>query len=186
MNKAIFLDRDGVLTKMIFNNKTGENEPPHRVEDLEIYDYAYDSLRRLEESGYLLFLVSNQPDFAKGKTSLESIYAVRDEFEKRLAEKGVKFKDFFYCYHHPNGINKDFSFQCECRKPKTFFVDKAVKEYNIDRKKSWFIGDRESDIQCGKNAALKTVLINERKINEFGSDFSAVNLEESVKIILLN
>jgi len=186
MNKAIFLDRDGVLTKMIYNSDTGENEPPHTLEELELFDYVYESLKKFEDYGYLLFLISNQPDFAKGKTSLENIYAVQFEFERRLKENGVNFKELFYCYHHPNGINKEYSYDCECRKPKTFFVDKAVSEYKIDRNKSWFIGDRESDIQCGKNASLKTVLISKRKINEYGSDFSAENLEESVKIILKN
>jgi D-glycero-D-manno-heptose 1,7-bisphosphate phosphatase len=184
MNKAVFLDRDGVLTNIRYNEKTGENEPPHKTEDLEIFEYVYDSLKLLTDNGYLLFLVSNQPDYAKGKTSLENLKNVHKEFEKRLINYGIHFMEFFYCYHHPDGIIKEYSIKCNCRKPKTFFVDKAVNEYNIDRSVSWFIGDRESDIQCGINSGLKTILIS--KNNNFGSDFNAENINDSVEIILKN
>ncbi|HQY20380.1 MAG TPA: HAD hydrolase-like protein, partial [Ignavibacteria bacterium] len=96
-------------------------------------------------------------------------------------------KKDFYCLHHPEGITEGYSYNCECRKPKTFFVDKAVGNYNIDRNASWFIGDRETDIECGINAGLKTVLIK-NKYNNYTDlpkpDFISVDLKSAVKIIL--
>jgi D-glycero-D-manno-heptose 1,7-bisphosphate phosphatase len=184
MNKAVFLDRDGVINKMVLNNKTGEFEPPHRVEDLHIFDWVYSSLHKLSENNFYLFLISNQPDYAKGKTSLENIYSVHNALDKNFKEKNVIFKEYFYCYHHPDGIIKEYSVKCKCRKPGTFFIDYAVEKYEIKRDFSWFIGDRENDIQCGKKANLKTIYINRNLTNDYGADFSAENLEKAVDLII--
>ncbi|MBI5401953.1 MAG: HAD-IIIA family hydrolase [Ignavibacteriae bacterium] len=184
MKKAVFLDRDGVLTKMIYNEITCEFEPPHCIENLEILEGVYESLKQLNENDFILFLVSNQPDYAKGKTSIENLYEVGIEFRNRIINNGIQIKEYYYCYHHPDGKVKEYSFICNCRKPSTFFVEKAIAEFGIVREKSWFIGDRESDIQCGKTAKLNTVYISKDNLNSFGADYSAKNIVESVKIIL--
>jgi D-glycero-D-manno-heptose 1,7-bisphosphate phosphatase len=186
MNKAVFLDRDGVINKMVFNDNTGEFEPPHTVKDLEIFEWVYSSLHKLSKNNYYLFLISNQPDYAKGKTSLDNLYSVHNALDKNLIENKVFFKEYFYCYHHPDGIVKEYSIKCKCRKPGTFFVDYAIDKYEINRDFSWLIGDRESDIQCGKNAKLKTIFINEHLKNEYSADFSAENLEKAVNFIISN
>jgi D-glycero-D-manno-heptose 1,7-bisphosphate phosphatase len=184
MNKAVFLDRDGVINKIVFNEKTGEFEPPHRVEDLIIFDWVFNSLNLLIKNKFDLFLISNQPDYAKGKTSLENLYSVHNTLDRVFLEKSIIFKEYFYCYHHPDGVIKDYSFKCKCRKPGTFFVDYAVEKYEINRDFSWLIGDRESDVLCGKNGSLKTIYINENLRNNFDADFTAKNLEEAVGLII--
>ena len=76
MNKAIFLDRDGVIDRPVFSNTSGEFEPPHRVEDISLYPWTFEGLKIAAENGFLLFIVSNQPDYAKGKCSLEDLIGV--------------------------------------------------------------------------------------------------------------
>jgi D-glycero-D-manno-heptose 1,7-bisphosphate phosphatase len=186
MNKAVFLDRDGVINRMVYNEKTGEYEPPQKIEELYIFDYVFDSLKKLLDDNFLLFVVSNQPDYAKGKTTLENLRQVHNALQKKLLESNISINEYFYCYHHPNGIIKEYTVNCECRKPRTFFVDNAVAKFQINREMSWFIGDRESDIQCGKNSGLNTIFINKNNENNFGADFSVITLKDAVVTILKN
>ena len=187
MDKAIFLDRDGVINELIYSEERKEFEPPFFVKDLKIISGVIESLKLLQQFNYRLILISNQPDYAKGKTSLENLMKVHDEIHKIFSENKIKFSKYNYCYHHPNGIVKDFAVDCECRKPKTYFVLQAIKEFNLDIKKSWFIGDRDTDIQCGRAAGINTILIENsdskvyRKNTEH--DFRSNNLKEVVKLI---
>ncbi|MFZ1322779.1 MAG: HAD-IIIA family hydrolase [Ignavibacteria bacterium] len=187
MKKAVFLDRDGVINDLIFSEFRKEYEPPHKVEDIKIFDGVEDSLKELKKNGFELFLISNQPDFAKGKTTLEDLVAVKEKFIEILNKDEVIIKEDFYCLHHPDGVTYGYSYDCECRKPKTFFVDKAVEKYGLDRNGSWFIGDRETDVECGINAGLKTVLLKNRYNNYTDihkPDFISDDLDSAVKIIL--
>jgi D-glycero-D-manno-heptose 1,7-bisphosphate phosphatase len=187
MKKAIFLDRDGVLNKLVMNPATREYEPPHSPKDLVLYPDVIESLRALREGGFILFLVSNQPDYAKGKTSLENIHAVHARFDHILTSGGIHFREYYYCYHHPNGTVPEYSFACECRKPKTYFLLKAAHDYGIDLKNSWMIGDRDSDIECGKVAGTKTIMIEEPHSSVYrgaeSPDYRAENIKSAVQII---
>ncbi len=158
LQPALFLDRDGVLNELIMNPKTGEYESPHEVEDLQIFTENVGVLRRLQ-SQFKLFLVSNQPSFAKAKTSLETIKAIHERLHKFFVSADILFTEYYYCYHHPAGVVPGFSGECECRKPKPYFVFCARDKYDLDLTRSWFVGDQDTDIQCGQNAGLKTVLI---------------------------
>ncbi len=188
MNKAVFLDRDGVVNKLVFNSKSKEFEPPFEVRDFVFKEFVLESLLKLYLDNYKLFIISNQPDFAKGKTTLENLYLVHSFFKNELEKNGIFFSSFYYCYHHPNGIVKEYSFDCDCRKPKTFFVEKSALDFNLDKTSSWLIGDRDSDIICGSNSGLKTILVlNPESKNYIGHskpDFTVINLQEAVNIII--
>ncbi len=187
MNRAVFLDRDGVLNKLIFRDEYNEFTPPYSYEEIEIIDGVFDSLKSLLSNNYMLFIVSNQPDYAKGKISYEKLISVCERFKEIMENNGIEITEYNYCFHHPDGIVEGFNIKCECRKPGTLFIDNAVSRYNIDRMKSWFIGDRDSDISCGKNAKLKTIFINSGlfKLQENNHpDFYAGNISEATKIIL--
>jgi len=190
MKKAVFLDRDGVLNELVLNTATGEFEPPPSPGDLIIFPDVIESLRILQEAGFEFFLVSNQPDYAKGKMSLENIHAVHARFDHILKSGGIHFREYYYCYHHPNGIVPKYSFACECRKPKPYFLLKAARNYGIDLENSWLIGDRDSDIECGKAAGTRTILIEEphssRSRGTSNPDFKTANLKGAVTIILHN
>lgn len=188
MKRAVFLDRDGVINKLVFNPKTGDYESPHSVDDFELFPWTLDALKQLYDAGYLLFIVSNQPSYAKGKTSLEAIKNIHDTLHTMLIDNGIIFTDYFYCYHHPHGIVPKFSGECECRKPKPYFVLHAKQKHNLDMNHSWFVGDRDADIQCGQAAALTTISIeNKHSKNNRGNstpDYRVPNLRDAVTIIL--
>ncbi|MCY7362207.1 MAG: HAD-IIIA family hydrolase, partial [Ignavibacteria bacterium] len=147
MDKAIFLDRDGVINELIYSGERKEFEPPFFENDIKIISGVIESLKLLQQFNFRLILVSNQPDYAKGKTSLKNLIKVHDEIHKIFLENKIKFSKYNYCYHHPDGVVKEFAKECECRKPKPYFVLHAIKEFDIDMKKSWFIGDRDTDIE---------------------------------------
>lgn len=188
MNRAIFLDRDGVLNRLVWNPQTGEYESPHRVEDLELYPWTIHALSRLDPGTYSLFLISNQPSFAKGKTTLENIKAIHAGFHQILIDNAIYFTDYYYCYHHPQGVVPGYSDECPCRKPKPFFLLQAQRQYRIALECSWLIGDRDSDIFCGRAAGVKTILIQEpsssTKRGKSDPDFYAKDLAQAIDIIL--
>lgn len=188
MKKAVFLDRDGVINRLIFNPKTGEYESPHNAADLEIIPESEEALLTLQKNDYQLFLVSNQPSYSKGKTSLDEIKHIQSLFHEKMVEWGIQFSAYYYCYHHPKGIVPEFSGPCTCRKPGIKFLEEAKQKFDIDFSISWMVGDRNSDIQCGRRAGVKTILIldSEAREKECESppDFSVPDLSGAVKIII--
>lgn len=188
MNKAVFLDRDGVINKLIYNPKSKEYGAPLYEGDLKFYPWSLPALKKLKEMGFLLFLISNQPDYAKGKTSLKNIKQIHQRLHRYFEGRGIDFTEYYYCYHHPQGKIPGYKLDCACRKPKPFFPLKAKAKYMLDMKRSWFIGDSDSDVSCGKAAGTKTILINERcskeKRGKTRPDFWADNLKGALKIIV--
>jgi len=189
MKSAVFLDRDGVINELVLNLDTGEFEPPRSPRDLVIAPYVIDSLCTLQDARFDLILVSNQPDYAKGKMTLEEIWAVHAKLDSILKGEGIRFRNYYYCYHHPDGIVSEYSFICECRKPRPYFLIKASYDYGIDLASSWMIGDRDSDIECGKAAGTRTILIKNSWSTRYRGhsfpDFVSTNLKEAVRFILI-
>jgi len=187
MNSAVFLDRDGVINYNILNDTVGQWESPHSLEDFRLFPWTIDSLRELQDLKLQLFLISNQPSFAKGKISLENIAAIQAKLHAILIDNKIYFSDYFYCYHHPAGIVPELSTKCVCRKPGTFFIEKAAKEHILDLKTCWMIGDRDSDIICGHNAGLMTIrVIDSDSMQQEASstpNFKVNDLREAVDII---
>jgi len=146
-NKAVFLDRDGVL-----NREMGDYVC--RVEDFHLLD-NYDTLKTLQDKGYLLIVATNQGGLAKGWYSEEDLAAMHKLLKEMYAQHGVEFTDIFYCPHHPN-----FTGDCDCRKPKPGLLLQAIEKHNIDPAKSYFIGDRERDVEAGTAAGVKGILVN--------------------------
>jgi len=188
VKRAIFLDRDGVINKLIYHPEAKEYGAPFRARDLSFYPWSLPALEKLKKMGFLLFLVSNQPDYAKGYTSLKNLKAVHQRFHKYLKDNGTKFTKYYYCYHHPDGKAPRYSRACPCRKPRPFFLLKAKKNYALDLSNSWFIGDSDSDIFCGQVVKTKTILIREKyskqKRGLSRPDFSVRNLKEAVGAII--
>jgi D-glycero-D-manno-heptose 1,7-bisphosphate phosphatase len=162
MNKAVFLDRDGVINPLVYNILTGEYESPHCPEDFSIFVYVLKSLKLLKEMGYKIIIISNQPSFAKGKISLEKIKAIEDLLYNFSEENDTIIDDYYYCYHHPNGIVPEYTRKCLCRKPGTLFVEQAIRKHNLDPQKCYFIGDQDTDILCGNRMGMFTIKINNK------------------------
>ncbi|MCU1234205.1 MAG: D-alpha,beta-D-heptose 1,7-bisphosphate phosphatase [Candidatus Solibacter sp.] len=144
--EAVFLDRDGVLNLPVV--REGRPYPPAMLAQLEIYPDAAAALTRLKQAGYLLIVVTNQPDVARGTQSPEAVDAINAAIGARLP-----IDEFLVCGH-------DDPDDCDCRKPKAGLVLRAAAAYGIDLRRSFLIGDRWRDIDCGASAGVRTVLID--------------------------
>ena len=145
--KAVFLDRDGVL-----NQEMGDYV--RRLEDFHILD-NFDALKTLQDRGYMLLVATNQGGLAKGWYTEEELGKMHSHLKAVYAEHGVELTDFFYCPHHPN-----FTGDCDCRKPKPGLLLQGIEKYNVDPALSYFIGDRERDVEAGTAAGVKGILID--------------------------
>jgi D-glycero-D-manno-heptose 1,7-bisphosphate phosphatase len=159
-SRAIFLDRDGVINHNILNPATGCYESPLTEDDFQLVAGVLPALRDLQAAGYLLFLVSNQPNYAKGKTTLDTLNAIQRKLERALFENGILFAAFYYCRHHPQAALPELR-NCVCRKPSPYFLRKAEADFGVDLRRSWMLGDRATDMSCGIAAGTKTILIGE-------------------------
>jgi D-glycero-D-manno-heptose 1,7-bisphosphate phosphatase len=157
--RAIFLDRDGVINRNVYNAATGAYEAPHAVADVALHDGALEALLKLQNAGFDLFIVSNQPDYALGKASRETIEAIQAALVAKASAAGVIFTAAYVCLHHPRGVTAGVSGPCECRKPSPYFLNLAAADYGLDLAASWMIGDRVSDIDCGQAAGVRTVQV---------------------------
>lgn len=161
--KAAFLDRDGVLNEIVYNEDAEQLDSPLKISELKLLPGAAEAVRRLKADGYYVFVVTNQPAAAKGKTSLGTLW----DINKRLLELIPDIDDVFMCPHHPKGDSrsreKELIGPCKCRKPGTGMIDEACARYAIDRDSSFMAGDSYTDIECGRRAGLKTVFIGDYK-----------------------
>jgi D-glycero-D-manno-heptose 1,7-bisphosphate phosphatase len=185
--RAVFLDRDGVLNRNVFNPELGAFESPLTPEAVEILPGVPAALLALQRSGYLLIVISNQPNVAKGKATLAILDAIHGRVMQSLA--GVTFTAVRYCLHHPQGIVPEYSGPCDCRKPSPYFLVEDAKRFGIDLAGSWMIGDRNVDILCGKAAGVRTIRVQEdhpatRYPSDARADFEASGLPAAAAIIL--
>lgn len=189
MTIAVFLDRDGVINYPVLNPQTNEHEAPSSADSLRLFPGVLEALKVLQKLNYKLFLVSNQPDYAKGKTKLENLHSVHNRLHSILTENNILFSEYFYCYHHPNGIIPEYSFICKCRKPGNLFLTEAKAKYNLDFSKSWMVGDSDVDIFCGQSVGIKTIMVkikeSAHRTGKSMPDYIVNNLQEAVEIIMI-
>lgn len=179
---AVFLDRDGVLIKDMDKNPVAAN--------FEMLPGAAEAVKKINESGMLAIVATNQPMIAKGFVSFEAVDEVHKLMEMRLGEAGAYVDDIYMCPHHPErgfeGEIPELKIECDCRKPKPGMLLRAAADYHVDLSKSWMIGDRESDMLAGKNAGCRTVLVGQTIESSEFADFRFKNLVEAVDFILEN
>jgi len=178
LRRAVFLDRDGVLNRNVWNSATGVWESPLTPEQFELLPKVIPALRLLRDAGYLLFLVSNQPNYAKEKATMPTLDAIHQKLERILAEEGISFAAYYYCYHHPA-----FTGACICRKPSPYFLLKARDTFGLSLEDSWMVGDRQTDVECGRIAGTRTVMIGEISAEAAGADRAASNLWLAAEVI---
>ena len=166
MSKAVFLDRDGVINPPVYNPETLEYESPHYPEDYSVYPAVLKALKMLNDKGYRLLVVSNQPSYAKGKIGLENIQAIERILSDYLQENGVIIDKYYYCYHHPDGVVAEYSGPCKCRKPGTQFLEDAIDRFGLNANECWFVGDRDTDVECGKAMGMRTIQIKNKHVGE--------------------
>lgn len=147
MNKAVFLDRDGVINEEIGDYITS-------IKYFTLLPHLVEALKELQERGYLLIVVTNQGGIPKGLYTEQDVQEMHGYMEAELLKSGVRFHAIYYCRHHP-----DYNGKCLCRKPGSLFVEKAIARFNIDPARSYFIGDKDRDIQAGAAAGVTGILV---------------------------
>ena len=189
MKKAIFLDRDGTINV--------EKDYIYKSEDLVFEEGSIEALKTFKNLGYILIVVSNQSGIARGYFTEADLNIFNNNMNEILKKNGVEITEFYCCPHHPDGIGK-YKKVCECRKPNNKMIEDAIKKYNIDRAKSYMIGDKISDIGAGLKSNLKTVLVktgyglkdmekidkNETLICENLKDFSEILKREKLNELM--
>ena len=183
MNRAVFLDRDGVITQ----------EPPHyahKLSQLRLISKSADAVRLLNENKILAVVVSNQAGIAHGYFREEDTALFNRALGEELGKLGAHIDAFYYCPHHPEARIEAYRVDCNCRKPKPGMLKRAGKELNIDLKQSFLVGDKLSDIEAGKRARCKTIIVktghavDELKSNQIECDYVANDLYDAVEHIL--
>jgi D-glycero-D-manno-heptose 1,7-bisphosphate phosphatase len=152
MNKAVFLDRDGVITQ----------EPPHyahKIDQLELIPKSAEAIRLLNINGFKVIVVSNQAGVARGYYQEKDIQIYNNEMKRQLEEKGAYIDAIYYCPHYPKATIKEYRINCDCRKPKPGMLKQAEKDLNLNLKLSFLVGDKISDIEAGYRAGCKTILV---------------------------
>jgi D-glycero-D-manno-heptose 1,7-bisphosphate phosphatase len=168
MNKAVFLDRDGVINVEI--------DYVYKIEEFEFIENTFEALKFIQEKGYQIVIVTNQSGIARGFYTEEQFQTLTDWMLEKFREQGINVAALYYCPHHPEkGIGK-YKMDCECRKPKPGMILRAQKDLDIDLEQSYIVGDKISDVQSGLAAGIKNgVLVKSgHKLPE--------NVDDSIKI----
>lgn len=162
--KAIFLDRDGTINEYVgFLRKE---------EDFRLIPGVSEAIKKINNSGYLAIVVTNQPVIARGEVTKEELEDIHKKMETLLGLDGAYIDDIYYCPHHPDkgfeGEIPELKIECDCRKPKTGMLEKAAREHNIDLSSSIMIGDSTLDIKMAENAGMQSVLLKTGQKGEDG------------------
>jgi D-glycero-D-manno-heptose 1,7-bisphosphate phosphatase len=180
--KAVFLDRDGVINANVLYADTGEVEAPRTADDFTILPGTLVAMKRLQDADYLLFVVSNQPNQAKRKARAADHDAIQRKLAAALDAAGITVTEFFYCFHHPTGVEPSLSGLCDCRKPSPYFLNQARDAHGLDMAQSWMVGDRDTDIACGRAAGVKTIHIAQD--GDAAATRAAPDLPQAARIIV--
>lgn len=175
--KAIFLDRDGTINKYVGFLRSAD--------EFELLPGVAEAIGKINRSGYLAIVVTNQPVIARGEVSWDKLQDIHNKMETLLGLDGVYLDGIYFCPHHPHmgyeGEVPELKFDCDCRKPKPGMLLKAAENFNVSLEDSWMIGDGENDVKAGQAAGCKTALIGE---GEFGQNLTENSLLELVDEIL--
>lgn len=169
--RAVFLDRDGTINQYVGFLKG--------IEEFQLIDGAAKAIRRINQSGYLAIVVTNQPVIARGDVTWEQLEEIHRKMETLLGQEGAYLDDIFICPHHPDsgfaGEVPAYKIQCGCRKPKPGLLLQAAAKYNIDLAQSWMIGDSLSDVEAGRAAGCQTIMMSDGM-----NPWNAVNMIDSI------
>lgn len=147
MNKAIFLDRDGIINVEI-------GDYIKRFEDFTLIPNLGEALSQLKAKGYLFVVITNQGGLAKNLYSVVELDKMHAFLEAEMLKYDIKFEEIYYCPHHP-----DYNGKCLCRKPGSQMIEKAIARFNIDPSQSYFIGDKQRDVDAGNAVGVKGILV---------------------------
>lgn len=178
--KAVFLDRDGTINKY-----TGFLR---NIDEFELLPGVGEAIRKINASGYLAIVVTNQPVIARGEVTYEQLDEIHNKMETLLGKEGAYIDALYFCPHHPHkgyeGEIAELKIDCLCRKPKPGMLLEAAEKFNIDLEHSWMLGDGENDIRAGQEAGCCTALIREDESLDYGQTWSVHSILDFVDRLL--
>lgn len=162
--KAVFLDRDGTINKYVGFLRN--------IDDFELIDGVAEAIKRINASGYLAIVVTNQPVIARGEVTVPQLQKIHNKMETLLGLEGAYVDAIYYCPHHPHkgyeGEIPELKIDCDCRKPKPGMLLQAAQDFNIDLSQSYMVGDGENDVKAGIAAGCMSVLLGEKNAKNIG------------------
>ncbi|NPA57881.1 MAG: D-glycero-beta-D-manno-heptose 1,7-bisphosphate 7-phosphatase [Aquificae bacterium] len=180
-NKAVFLDRDGVI-----NEDYGF---VHRIEDFRIYPEVIPALKKLQEAGFKLLVVTNQSGIAVGYYTEEDFLKLTEHMLSLLEKEGIKIDRVYYCPHHPEGVVPRYTMKCDCRKPESGMIRQGIREFNVDTSRSFLIGDKENDIKAAHREGIKAALVKTgqglKYVDNTEADYIGENILDVVENFIL-
>ncbi len=188
MNKAVFLDRDGTV-----NEEVGYLRD---LKHLRLIPGAGAAIRKLNDAGILVVLVTNQSGVARGYFPESLVHEAHALLRQMLGGDGARIDGIYFCPHHPTAGSTAYTKECDCRKPGTGLIDRAARDLTIDVKQSYVVGDKWSDVELGQRAGARTILVmsgfagddpgNRRPLHIADPDFIAHTITDAVAWILQN
>lgn len=181
----VFLDRDGTINR--------EVDHLRQPEQLELLPGVAEAIRRLNRSEYRCCVVTNQPVIARGEASFDDLRAIHARLDSLLGRAGAYLDRVYVCPHHPDrgfeGERVELKTDCDCRKPATGMIERAASDFNMDRGRSWLVGDRSADIETARRAGLRSVLVQTGYAGRDGrypamADHVVADLPAAVELIL--
>jgi D-glycero-D-manno-heptose 1,7-bisphosphate phosphatase len=169
MKRALFVDRDGVLNAMVYDADHGLLDSPRRPEQVRMIPGAGRFLAAARAAGWLTVVVTNQPGIAKGTLTVAELEAVHTELRRQVEAEGAGWDDLYYSPYHPKpgpGGRPEYTRASDCRKPGPGMLLAAAEKHGIDCAASWMIGDGTVDVQAGRAAGCRTILVTDLKISQ--------------------
>lgn len=177
--KAIFLDRDGTINRYVGFLRD--------IADFELLPRVADAIKKINASGYLAIVITNQPVIARGEVTFAQLREIHNKMETLLGLEGAYLDGVYFCPHHPHrgfaGEIPELKIPCECRKPEPGMLLKAADDFNIDLQTSWMVGDGQVDVESGQAAGCQTAFIG-NGIGRYGQTLTASTLENAIDQIL--
>lgn len=163
MDSAVLLDRDGVINELIYYPEHEIIDSPFTVGQFKLRPGVAQAIKPLNQRGYKVIVVSNQPGVAKNHFTLETLRAMDAKMKAELSAQGASVDGIYYCLHHPEGENSQYRATCACRKPQPGLLLQAAREFGLDLGQCYMVGDSLTDIKAGKEVGCRTLLISRMK-----------------------
>lgn len=161
--RAVFLDRDGVVNELVYFPEIGVIDSPLNPNQFRLLPDVAKAIRDLNELGFKIVIISNQPGIAKGKMNEKLFEEIRMKMRKELEREGAHLDAEYYCLHHPDAVKEEYRVICECRKPRPGLFLRASSKLSLDLSRSFSIGDSLIDVKAGKAAGCATIFIGSLK-----------------------
>jgi D-glycero-D-manno-heptose 1,7-bisphosphate phosphatase len=159
LNRGVLLDRDGVINELVYLPELGIVDSPLNPDQFRLQPGAAQAIKTLNDLGFKVAVVSNQPGIAKGKMTLKLFEEITLKMKRELEREGAHLDAEYYCLHHPDAVKDEYRINCDCRKPKPGLLLKATSNLNLDPSSSYVVGDNLTDIKAAKAAGFNSILI---------------------------